>query len=384
MAWQEAAAVQEKQLKEKLRLLRFTQMQGMVRRRLSMRRFAEELAREAELQRLQEGDELRNAAEAEEQDRLQLAEETRLWHLRLQNETTELLRLEAAREREAEEQRKEEQERLQREAEEQARHEEQARLQREAEEQARKEEQARLQREAEEQARKEEQARLQREAEEQARKEEQARLQREAEEQARHEEQARLQREAEEQAGLEQLRLEEEDRERARLEAERELAMRCVQMQGMLRRVLAMHVFHEDRLKHEAEEEARKHAAREAAAREWKIQSAAKAEFPKFLKTRIVELMVHPKNKGVSFTDLEARLYTELLHEITARIEAEEEGGAPIQPQLPSIARQGGIDPKRPKAKAVTPTTHCTTKTFRLGSLHRGLGSELAEPLHNS
>ena len=322
MAWQEAAAVQEKQLKERLRLLRFIQMQGMVRRRLSMHRFAEELAKEAELQRLQEEEELRNAAEAEEQDRLQLAEETRLWHLRLEIETQELLRLEAAREREAEEQ---------------------------------------------------------------ARKEEQERLQREAEEQARHEEQARLQREAEEQARLEQLRLEEEDRERARLEAERELAMRCVQMQGMLRRVLAMQVFLEDRLKNEAEEEARKHAAREAAAREWKIQSAAKAEFPKFLKTRIVELMIHPKNKGVSFADLEARLYTELLDEITARIEAEEEGGAPIQPQLPSIARQGSIDPKRPKAKAVTPTTHCTTpRTFRLGSLHRRLGSELAEPLHNS
>jgi hypothetical protein len=338
MASQEAAAVQEKQLKERLRLLRFIQMQGMVRRRLSMHRFAEELAKEAELQRLQEEEELRNAAEAEEQDRLQLAEETRLWHLRLEIETQELLRLEAAREREAEEQ-----------------------------------------------ARKEEQERLQREAEEQARHEEQARLQREAEEQARHEEQARLQREAEEQARLEQLRLEEEDRERARLEAERELAMRCVQMQGMLRRVLAMQVFLEDRLKNEAEEEARKHAAREAAAREWKIQSAAKAEFPKFLKTRIVELMIHPKNKGVSFADLEARLYTELLDEITARIEAEEEGGAPIQPQLPSIARQGSIDPKRPKAKAVTPTTHCTTpRTFRLGSLHRRLGSELAEPLHNS
>ena len=211
---------------------------------------------------------------------------------------------------------------------------------------------------------------------------EEERLQREAEEQARHEEQARLQREAEEQARLEQLRLEEEDRERARLEAERELAMRCVQMQGMLRRVLAMQVFLEDRLKNEAEEEARKHAAREAAAREWKIQSAAKAEFPKFLKTRIVELMIHPKNKGVSFADLEARLYTELLDEITARIEAEEEGGAPIQPQLPSIARQGSIDPKRPKAKAVTPTTHCTTpRTFRLGSLHRRLGSEQSEPM---
>jgi hypothetical protein len=210
-----------------------------------------------------------------------------------------------------------------------------------------------------------------------------AREQREAEEQARLAEHARL----------EQLTLEAEERERDRLEAEREQVMRCAQMQAMLRRRVTMHVFEEECrvvrcvqmqamlrrrvAMHVFDEECRQRVAveyekvrahREAVAREYKIQSTLKKEFPKRLQSRIVELMVLPKNKGVSFAELEDRLREELLAEITAQIEGEEAEPPPMPMQ--SIPYPNGPDPKRPNAKPKAPLG--TPRALRLGSLLTG------------
>ena len=156
--------------------------------------------------------------EAEEAERLRLEEEERL-----RREEEERLRREAE---EAERLRREEEERLRREAEEaeRLRREEEERLRREAEEAARLAAEAALAAEME-RLRKEEEERLRREEEERLRREaeEAERLRKEEEERLRREEEERLRREAEEAERLrreEEERLRREEEERLRREAE--------------------------------------------------------------------------------------------------------------------------------------------------------------------
>ena len=189
--------------------------------------------------------------EAEEAERRRLEEEERLRREaeeaeRRRLEEEERLRREAE---EAERLRREEEERLRREAEEAERRrlEEEERLRREAEEaeRLRREEEERLRREAEEAER------LRREEEERLRREEEERLRREAEEAARLAAEAALAAELERQRREEEERLRREEEERLRREAEEAERLRKEEEERLRRE-------EEERLRREAEEAERR------------------------------------------------------------------------------------------------------------------------------